>query len=481
MNSTGQILSVTPADALSTNDTGGVTTPIQNQASMEDKPLKNKEFSSYLDEQHSQQEDGFATAEVASPVLADEGAASLPFISKSSADKVDGKSLPEGGMDLPIAQNAPVISHQPTIPATEKNTAVHSTEALETVAETEWVNPEVVATGEPSTDVASIFVNKVNKSAITDEQTRTLPTDRSSSTSTNMATRSVAAAKAQGEVSVVDRPPIDRPLSVLDSEQNKNVGSEQREAKAPMPMQSTVSPAPQESESKQGLAANSNPTMSLSELKSRFELQSLQPSGQISLGDASAIDTLASEQKQGSLLTAPSTSPSTSVASSSVSKVYQQGAAPQTLQSGVPIEVGKPGWTDAVMGKVMWMSSQQLNSAEIALDPPELGPLQVRITTVQDQTTVAFISNHSVVRDALDQGVARLREMMENQGLDLADVDVSDQSAFQRENTQAEDSDFKHSGGGGGEDDTELAVNSAGDTQASTLVAPIMSLVDQYV
>lgn len=94
------------------------------------------------------------------------------------------------------------------------------------------------------------------------------------------------------------------------------------------------------------------------------------------------------------------------------------------------------------MQRVMWMSSQQVQTAEIALDPPELGPLQVRVSNQGEQTSVVFSSQHAQVRDALDQSLPRLREMMEEQGVDLADVNVSDQG-FQGQDQTNEEGDTK--------------------------------------
>lgn len=146
-------------------------------------------------------------------------------------------------------------------------------------------------------------------------------------------------------------------------------------------------------------------------------------------------------------------------------------------QVGVPVEVGKAGWSDGVMAKVMWMSSQQISKAEIALDPPELGPLQVRISTQSDQTSVVFTSSHGVVRDALDQGLPRLREMMENQGLDLADVDVSDQRSFGRESHAEDDAIMSH-----GEDGVSDDSNEQSGVVADSLVNQVnLGLVDYYV
>ncbi|MGK0440693.1 MAG: flagellar hook-length control protein FliK [Pseudohongiellaceae bacterium] len=117
---------------------------------------------------------------------------------------------------------------------------------------------------------------------------------------------------------------------------------------------------------------------------------------------------------------------------------YQQIAS-VNLQTSVTTQVAAPGWGETVMQRVMWMSSQQVRSAEIQLDPPELGSLMVKINTVNDQTTVSFTSSHAVVRDALDQGLPRLRDLMNEQGLDLVDVDVSDHS--NQANTAESDAD----------------------------------------
>ena len=95
---------------------------------------------------------------------------------------------------------------------------------------------------------------------------------------------------------------------------------------------------------------------------------------------------------------------------------------------GQPVAMQQAGWSEGVVDKVMWMSSQNLKSAEIQLDPAELGRLDVRISLNQDQTQISFASAHPGVREALESQVHRLREMFTQQGMNLADVNVSDQS-----------------------------------------------------
>lgn len=139
---------------------------------------------------------------------------------------------------------------------------------------------------------------------------------------------------------------------------------------------------------------------------------------------------------------------------SAVAQLQQQGqsalsARPVTapLQSlGVPM--GQPGWSEAVVNKVMWMSSQNLQSVEIQLDPAELGPLEIKIQTRGQEHQVQFVSQNAGVRDALEGQMFRLREMFTQQGVGQLDVNVSDGSSGQR---QQDGGLFAQGDGRGGE------------------------------
>jgi flagellar hook-length control protein FliK len=104
----------------------------------------------------------------------------------------------------------------------------------------------------------------------------------------------------------------------------------------------------------------------------------------------------------------------------------QREAAANALQQ--PLSMRQPGMSEAVVERVMWLSSQNLKSAEIQLDPAELGRLEIRISLNQEQTQISFASPHASVREALEGQMYRLREMFSQQGLDQFDVNVSDQS-----------------------------------------------------
>lgn len=103
-------------------------------------------------------------------------------------------------------------------------------------------------------------------------------------------------------------------------------------------------------------------------------------------------------------------------------------AASQTL--GVPF--GQAGWGDAILDKMQWMSSQNLRSVEIRIDPAELGPLEIHIQTRGQEHQVQFVSQNPSVREALEAQMFRLRESFSQQGMDLVDVSVGDAAVGQQ-------------------------------------------------
>ncbi|KZM40015.1 hypothetical protein OA92_18315 [Marinomonas sp. SBI22] len=84
-----------------------------------------------------------------------------------------------------------------------------------------------------------------------------------------------------------------------------------------------------------------------------------------------------------------------------------------------------PNWSSEMGEKMMWMNRQGIQQAEIHLDPPELGSLTVKVSVDSDVATVSFVAASTQVKDLLEGQVQRLREMMAQQGVELAEVDVN--------------------------------------------------------
>jgi len=105
----------------------------------------------------------------------------------------------------------------------------------------------------------------------------------------------------------------------------------------------------------------------------------------------------------------------------------------QTAQARLKLDMPPNAvqWNQQISKRVAIMNSEGLQTARIQLDPPELGALEIKIKVQNDQVSVGFTSNHAVVRDALESQAPRLREMMEQEGINLADVNVSEQGQQQ--------------------------------------------------
>lgn len=96
------------------------------------------------------------------------------------------------------------------------------------------------------------------------------------------------------------------------------------------------------------------------------------------------------------------------------------------LDMGIPQTVAGRGWDVAIADRVMWMVQGEQQFAKLKLNPPNLGPLEVRVSVQQDQTSVSFVAQHAAVREALEAALPRLRELFDQQSLQLVRADVSD-------------------------------------------------------
>ena len=85
----------------------------------------------------------------------------------------------------------------------------------------------------------------------------------------------------------------------------------------------------------------------------------------------------------------------------------------------------RAGFGDGLGEKLSLMLGSKVQSADIRLDPPNLGSIEIKIKVEGDKASVIFHSPHGAVRDAVSESIPRLREMLSEQGISLGDVTVS--------------------------------------------------------
>lgn len=140
------------------------------------------------------------------------------------------------------------------------------------------------------------------------------------------------------------------------------------------------------------------------------------------------------------------------------------------VSTGIQTPLGQREWAGELSQRLMMMVSSKLKTAEIHLNPKELGPVEVRIRMHEDKAHVVFTSQVAQTREALEQAVPRLREMFEQNGVGLGNVDVQDHGTqHSQQHEQTED----------GRRGPALA-NADGETVSEAAPVRIVGLVDYY-
>jgi flagellar hook-length control protein FliK len=90
--------------------------------------------------------------------------------------------------------------------------------------------------------------------------------------------------------------------------------------------------------------------------------------------------------------------------------------------------VDTAGFGQGVADKVSVMVDSNLTSAKLQVNPPALGPIEVRIALQGGHAQVWLSSHSAVTRDALESSSPKLREMLGSQGFSQVSVDISQRS-----------------------------------------------------
>ncbi|HGM5919082.1 TPA: flagellar hook-length control protein FliK [Stenotrophomonas maltophilia] len=90
--------------------------------------------------------------------------------------------------------------------------------------------------------------------------------------------------------------------------------------------------------------------------------------------------------------------------------------------------LGDDGFDQAIGARLGWLADQKIGHAHIRLSPDDMGPVDVRLQLNGDKVHASFSSPHVDVRQALENSLPRLRELLGEQGFQLAHADVGHQA-----------------------------------------------------
>ena len=146
---------------------------------------------------------------------------------------------------------------------------------------------------------------------------------------------------------------------------------------------------------------------------------------------------------------------------------------PVGLQT-LSVPVKSPQWGQALGQRVVFMANNNLQQAKIILNPENLGPVQVKLHMDKEQQLhVTMTAQHLTTREAMENALPRLKEMLEQSGVDLASVNVGDEKQFAEEDSSGEKSQALNS------QNNETEAESVETTEQVSVVASD-NIVDFY-
>jgi flagellar hook-length control protein FliK len=123
-------------------------------------------------------------------------------------------------------------------------------------------------------------------------------------------------------------------------------------------------------------------------------------------------------------------------------------------------------FADDVGARLQWIAGQQGGEATLRISPEGLGPVEVRMTLDGDRVELGFSATQSETRQALQDALPKLREMLAQQGLQLGHADVGQKHA------QSANDDAHHAANGerGADESESGAITLAPAAREASLV-----------
>ncbi|MCC4588527.1 flagellar hook-length control protein FliK, partial [Xanthomonas sp. NCPPB 1067] len=147
-----------------------------------------------------------------------------------------------------------------------------------------------------------------------------------------------------------------------------------------------------------------------------------------------------------------------------------QDPAPIFSASPTPTpEMGSDTFDDAIGARLSWLADQKIGHAHIKLSPSEMGPVEVRLHLEGDKVNASFTATNADTRQALEQSLPRLRDMLGQNGFQLGQADVSQQQQGQSGNRN-----------GGGSEGNGLTLDDSPAVGIPSVVLRQRGLLDAY-
>ncbi len=94
-----------------------------------------------------------------------------------------------------------------------------------------------------------------------------------------------------------------------------------------------------------------------------------------------------------------------------------------------PVALPSKPFAEDLGARLQWMAAQQGGEATLRIAPEGLGPVEIRLKLDGERVDLGFSASQAETRQALEQSLPKLREMLAQQGLQLGDANVGQHHA----------------------------------------------------
>jgi flagellar hook-length control protein FliK len=163
-----------------------------------------------------------------------------------------------------------------------------------------------------------------------------------------------------------------------------------------------------------------------------------------------------------------------------ITKANADSISVQSAKSAINIQaetvsIYRKDFSNAVKEKVMVMINQKIKQLEIRLDPPELGSMHVKLNLQNEQAAVNFVVQNQQAKEALEQNMGKLKEMLADSGVDVGDANIE-----QRSQQSEDESEFSQHQGENKDEINNDVLGGEMSLSAANLYKASASGVDYY-
>lgn len=130
-----------------------------------------------------------------------------------------------------------------------------------------------------------------------------------------------------------------------------------------------------------------------------------------------------------------------------------------------PVPLPSPRFAEEVGARLQWIAEQQGGEATLRISPDGLGPVEIRLKLDGDRVELGFTATQQDTRQALQDALPKLREMLAQQGLQLGQADVGQKHA-----QSSNDDSAKTAKGFAGDDEGDAIVLATPAREAHVLI-----------